>query len=104
MAKKRRTVVTLKAIQRKGFKFRKSERESALGKKRKELPSSYFLLPKERKFPYKTASGKISESMLVHAKARAGQHGYPQVAKKAEKLLIRHFGYKKVNGLKKVKK
>jgi len=29
-------------------------------KERSKMPASYFLLPKERKFPYKTKSGKIS--------------------------------------------
>jgi len=27
---------------------------------REKMPASYFLLPKERKFPYKTRTGQIS--------------------------------------------
>ena len=55
-------------------------------KKREKMPSSYFLLPSKRKFPYKTKSGKISCQGLRAAMSRAAQHGYTNVYNKAKRL------------------
>lgn len=55
-------------------------------KARQKMPSSYFLLPKERKFPYKTKTGKISCKGLRQAMVRAQQHGYRNVYQKAKRL------------------
>lgn len=53
---------------------------------RQKMPASYFLLPKERKFPYKTRSGKISCKGLRQAITRQAQHGYQGVLKRAQAL------------------
>jgi len=82
------------------YKFGKKEEEAArYGKKRADLPDSYFLMPKERKFPYKTADGKISKKLLMAAYKRARQWGYTQVAAKAKRLLKRHFGFVETDGI-----
>ncbi len=60
-------------------------------KKRKKLPSSYFLMPKERKFPYKDPkTGKIRCDLLKAAIVRAAQHNYPTVEQKARRLYQKH--------------
>jgi hypothetical protein len=59
-------------------------------KERKDMPSHVFLLPSERKFPYKSKdkNGKwvVRPNMLRAAMSRAGQHGYPAIYKKAKRL------------------
>lgn len=60
-------------------------------KAREKMPASYFLLPKERKFPYKDPqTGKISCEGLKQAMKRAAQHGYTNVFNKAQKLYNKH--------------
>lgn len=62
-------------------------------KKRKEMPSHAFLLPKERKFPFKVKrKGKwvISCKGLRQAMIRAQQYGYAKVLKKARELYEKH--------------
>ena len=58
--------------------------------KRSEMPASYFLMPKERKFPYKTRTGSISCTGLLQAIRRAQQHGYQSVMKRAQSLYAKH--------------
>lgn len=58
--------------------------------KRAQMPASSFLMPKERKFPYKTRTGSISCTGLLQAIRRAQQHGYPSVMKRAQSLYARH--------------
>lgn len=61
--------------------------------KREEMPSHAFLLPKERKFPFKKkVNGKwvISCEGLRQAIVRAQQHGYASVLKKARQLYQKH--------------
>jgi len=58
-------------------------------KRRTMAKASDFLLPKERKFPYKIR-GKISCPLLRAAIRRAAQHGYPQVEAKARRLYNRY--------------
>jgi hypothetical protein len=82
--------------------FGKEEKSAAYGPARAKMPASHFLLPSERKFPYKTAGGKISPKLLMAAYKRARQYGYSTVATKAIQKL-KQLGYEKVNGLKKVK-
>jgi len=57
---------------------------------RNELPDSYFLLPREKKFPYRewrgADKGKINCNALRAAIVRAAQHGYREVYNKARKL------------------
>ena len=84
------------------YKFGKAEKAVAYGKKRKEAPPHVFLLPKERKFPvkvYRNGKWVYSKKLLKAALGRARQHGYLSAAAKAERILQRKFGYKKVNGL-----
>jgi len=58
-------------------------------RRRERAKASDFLLPKERKFPYKIG-GKISCKLLLAAIRRGGQHGYPEVQAKARKLYSSH--------------
>lgn len=53
---------------------------------RKELPADHFLLPSERKFPYKNKDGSINCYLLRAAITRAAQHGYREVWEKARAL------------------
>jgi len=53
---------------------------------REKVKPSYFLLPKERKFPYKNKDGSINCKLLRGALTRAGQYGYKSVQSKAKKL------------------
>lgn len=56
-------------------------------KKRKKLSEELFLVPEERKFPYRDPkTGKIRCDLLRAAIVRAAQHGYLQTAKKARRL------------------
>ena len=61
---------------------------------RDELPADYFLLPSERKFPYRewqgANKGAISCNALRAAITRAAQHGYAEVERKARELYNRH--------------
>jgi len=81
----------VKAVKNKGA-IPKSVRE-VIGsqKKRKKLPADYFLLPKERKFPYRDPkTGKVRCDLLGAVIARSRQHGYSEVARKARSLLQRY--------------
>jgi len=68
-------------------------------RQRKRLPNSAFLLPFDRKLPYKDWKGNISLSHVRNALARANQvTGVPQkeidaAVRKAEKILLEHGGY-----------
>jgi len=57
---------------------------------RRELPAHHFLLPKERKFPYKNKDGTVNCRLLRAVIVRSAQHGYPNVEKRARKLYERH--------------
>ena len=52
-------------------------------KRRESIPANYFLLPKERKFPFKNPDGSLNCNLVKAAITRAGQWGYPEVEKKA---------------------
>lgn len=56
---------------------------------REELPRDYFLLPKERKFPYRNRDGSINCKLLRAAMTRAAQFGYREVYEKARRLYDR---------------
>ena len=68
---------------------------------RQKMPSQCFLLPKERKFPVCPASvaktGKVvyDVKLIRAAITRAAQHGYPEVERKARRLLARAKAQKK---------
>lgn len=64
----------------------------ATPKRRQELSGSNFLLPNERKFPYKTSDGKVSRRLLIAAIHRAAQYGYHDVESRARRLLEENFG------------
>ncbi len=55
-------------------------------KRRKEAPATDFLMPKQRKFPYKV-NGKIDKRLLIAAIHRAGQYGYKGVELRAQRIL-----------------
>ncbi len=76
MKVKNRKLSNLKWVYRKG--------------ERKKLPSSYFLLPKERKFPYRNKDGSVNCNMLRAAEVRAKQTNRPGVAARARKLRERY--------------
>lgn len=58
---------------------------------REETPKHFFLLPNEKKFPYKNPiTGKIDCRLLRAAITRAAQHNYPKVESKARKLYQKH--------------
>ena len=62
-------------------------------KKREEKPSHVFLMPKEKKFPYKkkvNGQWKISCQGLQSAMKLARTHKYEQVYKKARSLHNKH--------------
>lgn len=65
---------------------------------RDHLPAHFFLLPDERKFPYKNwkgpSEGAINCNALRVAIARASQHGYSKVKKKAMMLYQRYCAKK----------
>lgn len=54
-------------------------------KKREDVPADHFLMPAERKFPYKV-NGKISCDLLRAAISRAGQTGRKDIEAKAKSL------------------
>ncbi|MCD6412401.1 hypothetical protein J7K91_01845 [bacterium] len=93
MAKKKKVRVIHKNVKR-GFtelERRAIERGkySTPKRRRERAKASDFLLPKERKFPYKIR-GAISCPLLRAAIRRAAQHGYPQVEAKARRLYNRY--------------
>jgi hypothetical protein len=57
--------------------------------KRRKDDSGDFLMPAERKYPYKI-DGKISCKLLRAAMSRAGQQGATGVAKRAKSLYTEH--------------
>ncbi len=57
---------------------------------RERVPASHFLLPKERKFPYRNKDGSINCRLLRAAISRAAQHGYKDVEERARRLYKRH--------------
>ena len=59
--------------------------------RRKDVPSSYFLMEKARKYPYKTPDGKVSRQLLVAAIHRAAQYGHTGIMHKAQELLDKYF-------------
>ena len=61
--------------------------------RREKAKVSDFLLPKERKYPYKV-NGKISCKLLRAAITRAGQYKETSVQKRAERLYYRHCSKK----------
>jgi hypothetical protein len=62
---------------------------AAGSKKRKEMPRSYFLDPKNRKYPYKK-NGKISCEGLRSAIKVASFQGDTKIKKKAQRLYEKH--------------
>ena len=68
------------------------------GKQRSNMPASCFLDTKNKKYPFKVKRGGEwvpSKSGLQAAKSRAAQMHHPELVKKADNLLARHFGVKK---------
>lgn len=64
-------------------------------KKRNAMPSTAFLEPKSKKYPYKVKKkGKYvpSKQGLQAAKRRAAQQGRKDLVAKADRLLNRYFG------------
>lgn len=57
---------------------------------REKVPSKYFLLPAERKFPYRNKDGSLNCNLVRAAIVRAAQHGYPAVEKKARAIYEKH--------------
>ena len=57
---------------------------------RRKMPASHFLLPSQRKFPYRNPDGTINCRLVRAAISRAAQHGYPQVKAKAQRIYQRN--------------
>lgn len=57
---------------------------------REQVPASHYLLPEERKFPYRNKDGSINCRLLRAAISRAAQHGYKEVEERARKLYQKH--------------
>lgn len=55
-------------------------------REREKLPADYFLMPKERKFPWRNKDGSVNCNLLRAAIVRAAQHNHPEVEKKAREL------------------
>lgn len=77
-------------------KFNKSEESKfapggqySTPKHREDAPASDFLMPAERKYPYKV-NGKISCNLLRAAMSRAGQNNEGAVGNKAKELWETH--------------
>ncbi len=68
--------------------FSRGGKYSTPEKRREEAKRGDFLMPGERKFPYKVG-GKPSRRLLGAAVRRAKQYGYESVAKKAEGMLAK---------------
>ena len=62
------------------LKWITSERE------RKEVPADYFLLPGDRKFPYKNRDGSLNCNLVRAAISRAAQFNYASVESKARSI------------------
>lgn len=60
-------------------------------KNREKDDSGDFLMPAERKYPFKI-NGKISCKLVRAAMSRAGQNGETEVSKKAHALFEEHCG------------
>jgi len=64
-----------------------STRETML----KKFGPQAFLMPEQKKFPIVNPNtGKVSCKLLRAAKIRAAQHGYQQIASKADRLMVQH--------------
>lgn len=64
--------------------------------KREAMPSSCFLVPREKKYPWKVKKNGQwvpSRQGLMAAMKRAAQQGDSAVEAKAKRLLKTHFGY-----------
>ncbi|MBW6395537.1 hypothetical protein KZX47_10290 [Thermus sp. SYSU G05001] len=59
---------------------------------REKVPASHYLMPKERKFPYRNKDGSINCRLLRAAISRAAQHGYEEVERRARALYQKHCG------------
>lgn len=57
---------------------------------RQKVPADHFLMPDQRKYPYKDSDGKISCNLLRAAIARAGQNKQKAVEAKARSLFNNH--------------
>ncbi len=66
--------------------FARGGKYSTPAQRREEAKRGDFLMPGERKFPYKVG-GKPNRRLLMAAVRRAKQYGYDSVAKKAEGML-----------------
>lgn len=55
-------------------------------KERAKVPANFFLLPGDRKFPYKNKDGTLNCNLLRAAITRAAQYGYASVESKARNL------------------
>lgn len=64
-------------------------------KERRELPRDYFLMPDERKFPYRNKDGSINCRLLRAAITRAAQHGYKEIEEKARRLYEKYCAKEK---------
>jgi len=58
---------------------------------REKKPRDYFLDQENRKYPWKTATGKPSRDLLIAAKKRAAQYHKKKIYDKADRLLKRYF-------------
>jgi len=60
-------------------------------KRRRDYPKSYFLLPEERKFPYRDPdSGAIHCGLVRAAITRAAQYGYRSIEEKARNIYTKY--------------
>lgn len=57
---------------------------------RRKMPASHFLLPAQRKFPYRNPDGTINCRLVRAAISRAAQHGHAQVKAKAQNIYRRN--------------
>jgi len=66
---------------------------------RKKVPSNHFLMPKEKKFPYKNADGTVNcgglKAAYSAARGARGAPKRPKIASKAKRLLNKHCDKKK---------
>jgi len=62
---------------------------------RDKIPASYFLDPKNKKYPVKGPDGKYNCSLILHARIRAKQHNHPTIAAKADALYKKYCEKKK---------
>lgn len=77
-------------------KLTKGLRKKIRVSKREDVPSSYFLKAKEKKYPYKDFStGQIRGDLLEAARKRATMQGDIAVQRKADNLLKKHKLLKK---------